>query len=242
MATDTSGDDTSGIDAAAAGTTDTEGVKTSSKKKRPRRGMAFVTKKRARKKAPVAEVEVPTMTRNAAPQEPQDAAPQEPQEPREPQDVSVPAVSAASVPAAPSHAAKRSHANQQVAGQPDGEYQVTETVAVMHDPARAHLPTVSSLDSAGRRMYSTVDLRARRMGVFYFDTLFGSPPESGSPPDSVDWGGRNGHVAKIRDSLLLPKTSSLRHLRSTLRVIRSYQEHKKQYKGEQVQYTVLSHS
>ncbi len=181
MATDSSADEA----------TETEGLKPSSKKKRPRRGMSLVTRKRARKKAP-------TMTRNAAPQEPQDAAPQEPQEP---QDVSVPAGSAKR---------KRSHANQQVAGQPDGEYQVTETVAVMHDPARAHLPTVSSLDSAGRRMYSTVDLRARRMGVFYFDTLFGSPPES------VDWGGRNGHVAKIRDSLLLPKTSSLRHLRNTL--------------------------
>jgi len=124
--------------------------------------------------------------------------------------------------------ATRSHTNQQVAGQPDGEYQVTETVAVRHDPARPPHPTVSSLDSAGRRMYSTNDLRAQRMGVYYFDFLFGSPPES---PEA--WGGRSGLVAKIRDSLLLPKTASLPAIWKTVQVIRSYQEQKKQYKGEE---------
>jgi hypothetical protein len=181
----------------------TEAVQEPAKKKRPNR-TAFTSRKRPRKKSAPSHAAKPS------------------QEPQEPQDVSVPVSGSAK--------RKRSHANQQVAGQPDGEYQVTETVAVTHDPARAHLPTGSragvALAKDGRRVYSTEDLRARRMGIYYFDTIFGSPPESDA------WGGRNGHVATIRDSLLLPNTSSLRYLRKTLRVIRSYQEQNKEYKGE----------
>jgi hypothetical protein len=85
----------------------------------------------------------------------------------------------------------------------------------------------TDLDRTGRRIVTSEERRARRMGIYYlFTQVYRSVPEH-----SKLWDGQNGIVSRIRDALFLPKTTNLRCIRAIMRLILLYQARKLQYDG-----------
>jgi hypothetical protein len=85
---------------------------------------------------------------------------------------------------------------------------------------------LSDYDKIGRNMFNTVHLRARRMAIYYlYKYVHNSPEES-------LWKGRNGIAVQIRNQLLMPRTSELRNLCNTMRVIKAYEANGVEYYGE----------